>query len=154
MKEIIKKIRNGVKEFFKTLAAGLIDEEVYKALKHERDHERWLNDKATIELLKTVLRWCPENHFVVLSTDGDLFQGLQETRNVMRAHPESAFVSGRALTYPLHTERPITEDSYETAYAINPSSIHYFNNSDEIVKDIVKCLNGENITYFEYAKFI
>jgi len=157
MKEIIKKIatkiRNGMKEFFTMLAQGLIDEKVDEALDREREYTRWLNDKANVKLLKTIVHRCPEDHFIVLATDKYLYQGLQETRNVMRAHPEKAFTCGTALGYPVHSEKPITETDYQTAYAINPYSNEYRNNPDKTMEDMVKCLKGEFITYFEYASF-
>ena len=68
----------------------------------------------------------------------------------MRAHPESAFRSGTALRYPVHSERPITADDYQTAYALNPYSSEY---TDKVNEEVVKVFNGNFITYFEYASF-
>lgn len=153
IKKVTTAIRSCVKEFFKMLAQNLIDEEVYEALNKEREHTRWMNDKANLQLLETIIRNCPDNQFIVLSSTDYLYQGLQETRNVMRAQRESAFVSGTALGYPVHSERPITASDYQTAYAINPYSDEFRNNPDKAKKDIVNCFNGERITYFEYAYF-
>ena len=157
MKEVIKKIatkiRNGMKEILAMLLQGLIEEKVDKALAREREHTRWLNDKANAKLLETIVRRCPDDHFIVLATADDLYQGLQETRNVMRAHQGRAFVSGTALKYPIHSERPVTEADYQTAYAINPYSYEYRNNPDKTKDDVVKCFKGKFITYFEYATF-
>lgn len=157
MKEIIKKIatkvRNGMKEFFAMLAQDLISKKVDEALSRERERTCWLNAKANARLLETIVRKCPYDHFVVLATADDLYQGLQETRNVMRANPERAFISGTALKYPVHSERPITSDDYQTAYALNPYSYEYRNDPDKMKKNVVNCFKSEIITYFEYAKF-